>query len=186
MDKEKIKPGTYLYPMPSVVVGTKNEEGNPNFLTIAYSGIAESKPPTIMISSAKSHYSNKALNKNREFSANIPTKTNVKKVDFVGLKSGKNVDKSEVFDVFYGELKNAPLIKEIPLNMECKVSKKVDLGGTHEIFFGEIINAYATKDILKDGKPFIEKLKPLMYSNSFYWKLGGRVAKAFKVGDKIN
>ncbi|MEJ2248244.1 MAG: flavin reductase family protein [Candidatus Lokiarchaeota archaeon] len=149
MEKEKIKPGTYLYPMPCVVVGTKNNEGKPNFLTIAYSGIAESKPPTLMISSAKSHYSNKALNENMEFSANIPSETDVKKVDYVGLKSGKKFDKSDVFDIFYGDLKNSPMIKEFPLNMECKVIKKVDLEGAHEIYFGKVINAYVKKDFLK-------------------------------------
>lgn len=185
MEKEKIKPGTYLYPMPCVVVGTKNNEGKPNFLTIAYSGIAESKPPTLMISSAKSHYSNKALNENMEFSANIPSETDVKKVDYVGLKSGKKFDKSDVFDIFYGDLKNSPMIKEFPLNMECKVIKKVDLEGAHEIYFGKVINAYVKKDFLKNGKPFIETLKPLIYSNSFYWKLGDKLSEAFKVGKEL-
>jgi flavin reductase (DIM6/NTAB) family NADH-FMN oxidoreductase RutF len=45
----------------------------------------------------------------------------VEVTDYCGIVSGKNNDKSRIFDLFYGKLKTIPMIKDCPLNMECKL-----------------------------------------------------------------
>ena len=45
----------------------------------------------------------------------------LEKNDYCGLVSGEKTDKSHVFDVFYGSLKTAPMIKECPVNLECQL-----------------------------------------------------------------
>lgn len=87
----------------------------------------------LYISSGKNNYSNQGIKKNQKFSVNFTSVDMVKAIDYVGIKSGKDNDKSKLFDVFYGELQTAPM------NHECKLVKVLDLGGTNEIFIDKII-----------------------------------------------
>jgi flavin reductase (DIM6/NTAB) family NADH-FMN oxidoreductase RutF len=189
MNKNKIKPGAYLLPMPVVLIGA-NVNGKPNFETLAYVGIVESKPPLISISSYESHYTNIGIKENGTFSVNTPSEDLVEKIDFCGIVSGKEKDKSKVFDVFYGDLKTAPMVSLSPLNLECKVIKSFKISELakikkgHEIFIGKVVNAYADEDYLTEGKPDITKLKTYSYSRNNYWKVGEKLAPAFKIGKK--
>ncbi|UCG06992.1 MAG: flavin reductase [Desulfobacterales bacterium] len=73
-------------------------------------------------------------------------------------------DKSGVFEIFHGELKNAPMIKACPLNMECKPYDTYDTP-THDLFIGEIVETYAEEAVLTDGKVDITKVKPLLFDS---------------------
>src|SRR5674476_1391616 len=67
--------------------------------------------------------------------------------DSCGLVSGRRVDKTKLFSVFYGKLKTAPMIAECPISMECKLTKVVDFP-KHDIFIGEIVATYAEETVL--------------------------------------
>lgn len=194
MMKNKIKVGAYLFPMPVVLIGA-NVNGKPNFEPLAYVGIVESKPPLISISSYETHYTNIGIKENGTFSVNTPSEGIIEVTDYCGLHSGKEVDKSEIFDIFYGDLKTAPMITHAPLNLECKVVKTIitkEITGaekSHEIFIGRIIQAYADEYYLIDDeadeyylRPDIRKLNPLLYSTSKYWKLSEDIGEAFSIG----
>ncbi len=183
MTKKIIHVHSYLYPMPVIIVGA-NVRGKANFLTIAYCGIIRDKPPTIAISASKGHYTNKGIRENHTFSVNTPSVEMVEKTDYIGIESGKDVDKSKIFDVFYGELQTAPMISEAPLNLECKLVKNVDLGGGNDIFFGEIVQTYANENCLTDDLPDIEKIDPLVFSmtDNSYRKVGEFIGKAWEIG----
>jgi flavin reductase (DIM6/NTAB) family NADH-FMN oxidoreductase RutF len=109
----------------------------------------------------------------------------VEVTDYCGIVSGKKTDKSEIFDLFYGELKTAPMIKDCPLSMECKLVDIVD-SSLNEIFIGEIIGTYTEERFLTDGKLDFKKMKPLILSqpDTAYWRLGEPVARAWNVGKK--
>lgn len=200
MMKNKIKVGPYLFPMPVVLVGAK-VNGKPNFEPLAYVGIVESKPPLISISSYETHYTNIGIKENGTFSVNTPSEGMIEVTDYCGLHSGKEVDKSEIFDIFYGELKTAPMITHAPLNLECKVVKTIDTKDitgaekSHEIFIGQIVHAYADEyyivDLnpdpeITDERPDIRKLNPFLYSyDDTYWKVSENIGKAFNIGKKF-
>ena len=114
---------------------------------------------------------------------NIPGMDLMEKVDYCGLVSGEKSDKSEVFDVFYGDLTNAPMIRECPLCMECRLVNAVDLP-SNTLFIAEIINTYSEERYLTDGKPDIEKIHPfaLTMPDNNYWKVGERAGKAWSIG----
>ncbi len=187
MAKNKIRAGAYLFPMPVVLIGA-NVNGKPNFETLAYVGMVESKLPLIAISSYETHYTNRGIRENGTFSVNTPSEGMVEVTDYCGITSGKEVDKSEVFDVFYGELKTAPMITHAPLNLECKVVKTikikevVDIEEGHDLFIGKIEGAYADDYYLTEELPDITKLKPFVYSRNKYWKIGEFIENAFTVG----
>ncbi|MFX1393777.1 MAG: flavin reductase family protein [Promethearchaeota archaeon] len=169
--------------MPIVVVGAK-VNGKPNFVTIAFCGSLQYKPPMLVISSGKNHYTNIGIKENNTFSVNIPSVEMVAVTDYIGVMSGKQIDKSHLFNVFYGELETAPMISEAPVNHECKVAKIIDLDGTNDIIIGEIIQTYVNEDCISKGKPDIQKIQPFVFSGfeADYMKVGDVLAKAYKVG----
>ncbi len=183
MSKIEISPKTYLYPMPVVIVGSMIE-GKVNFMTIAWCGIVENKPPMISISAAKNHYTNKGIKENNTFSVNIPSENMIELTDYIGIKSGKEIDKSDLFDVFYGELKTAPMIKVAPINLECEVVNTIDLGTNHDLFIGKIKKAYILENCLTEGLPDIIKMKPILYSTvtQNYLNIGDIIGKAWNIG----
>lgn len=185
MGKIEIKANAYIYPMPAVIIGA-NVDNKANFLTVAYCAAVEVEPPMIAISLGKNHHSNEGIKKNGTFSVNIPSADMVEVTDYVGIYSGKKVDKSKLFDVFYGVLETAPMINEAPLNHECKLVKIIDELRTSEIFLGEIVKTYINEECLTNKGPDIKKLDPIIFSvyDNNYWKVGEHLGKAWKVGRK--
>lgn len=181
--KMKIGSQNVLYPMPVTIVGAM-VGGKVNFINIAHVGILNaSTPHLISLGMNKNHYTNTGIKENKSFSVNIPTQEQVIEVDYTGLVSGKNEDKSRIFETFYGELKTAPLIANCPLSMECRLVNTIDIK-THDIFIGEIVNTYAEEQVLIDGKVDLAKVNPLLFDMSSvqYWSLGNPVGRCWNIG----
>ena len=184
MKKVKIGPQTLLYPMPAVLVGALVND-KPNFMTAAWCGIAASTPPAISVALRRARYTFEGVEANGTFSINVPAANQARIVDYCGIYSGHRQDKSEIFQVEFGDLKTAPLIAECPVKHECKVIHTLDLK-SHVLFVGEIMETYMNADCLTDGKPDTVKIDPLIYSTGTqrYHRLGEAVGRAFSMGKK--
>ncbi|WXG42106.1 MAG: flavin reductase family protein [Candidatus Freyarchaeum deiterrae] len=181
MEKKEI--GTkYFYPMPTTLIGA-NVSGKPNYLTVAFCGMVNISPLLISVALNKAHYTNPGIKENKTFSVNIPSVEMAKITDYCGLVSGGKVDKSKLFETFYGKLKTAPMIKECPINMECKLVQTLELSAD-EVFIGEIVAAYSEDRYLTDGRPDIKKINPIVFSvlDRNYWKIGELVGPAWSIG----
>ena len=185
MQKLNIDTNVYLYPMPLVLVGAE-VRGKPNFMTVGWVSRVNFKPPMIAISINKAHYTPKGIQENGAFSVNIPTRSMVEVTDYCGLVSGRTADKSELFEVFYGEFQGTPMIAECPLNMECKLVNTVDLPSNY-LFIGDIVGAYCGEEFMTDATPDIKKIDPLILTmpDYSYWGVGEFVAKAWSVGKEL-
>jgi flavin reductase (DIM6/NTAB) family NADH-FMN oxidoreductase RutF len=103
---------------------------------------------------------------------------------------GANDDKVAAcnFDVFYGKLENAPLIRQCPVNLECKVEHILNLG-SHALVVGSIEETHVSEDCLTGGNPDIEKIKPFLYSRGvapLYYAFGSSIGDAFSIGKQLN
>ncbi|MFW9784247.1 MAG: flavin reductase family protein [Candidatus Heimdallarchaeota archaeon] len=186
MLKKKLrKPRTLLYPMPTVIAGSIVNE-KPNYCTIAFCGVVNLSPPMISIECGPGHYTTKGILNNMEISVNIPSLEMVEIVDFIGMKSGVEIDKSHIFETFFGDLTKAPLISEAPVNHACKVVKIVELADRKDLYIGQIINTYISEDCLTNEVPDVKRINLIIYSpsNRAYWSLGQEVGKAWKIGRK--
>jgi len=182
MGKKKLAPKPYFYPKPAVLVGAR-VKGRPNFLVVANCGIASYDPPRVFIASYRGHYTNRGIRKEKTFSINFPSAAMAAVTDYCGLYSGHRVDKSALFDVFYGDLKTAPLIRECPLGLECRLKKTLHFG-EEDLFLGEIVAVWADEKCLSGGKPDIKKINPLLYSTSDkkYFRIGREIGRAYRLG----
>ena len=184
--KKNIGPINAMYPSLITIVGAHVDD-KPNFLTVAHVGIMNhAEPHYISVSLGRIHYTNQGIHANGQFSVNLPSVDLVAETDYVGMVSGKTTDKSKIFDVFYGELKAAPLIRSCPISMECRVHSVVDFP-THEVFVGEIVATHVDENALKDGKIDLTVAQPLIFdlASVGYYKMGDRVADAWSVGKQL-
>ena len=184
MDKINLGATIPAYPMPVSLVGAM-VEGKPNFMAVAWFTMASYKPPRMAVVLGKGHYTNPGIRENKAFSVCIPSEDMVEVTDYCGIVSGKKTDKSEVFDLFYGELETAPMIRDCPLCVECRLVDTVE-SGLNEIFIGDIVGTYTEDQYLSDGKLDFRKMKPLILSqpDTSYWRLGDTIAKAWNIGKK--
>jgi flavin reductase (DIM6/NTAB) family NADH-FMN oxidoreductase RutF len=187
MKKIKLGAYPYIYPMPTVIVGAE-VDGVPNFITVSYIGVVQHMPPMVSITLVDGHYTNNGIRKTETFSINIPNTKMLVVTDFIGMNSGTNIDKAALFDLFYGDLKNAPMISETPLNLECKLVQTINLNNGSSIYIGEIVQTYSSKKYVRRGYPYMKKLDPILFSiNSHsYYNVGRRIGWAWKVGLKMN
>lgn len=185
MDKINLGSTIPAYPMPVSLVGA-HVDAKPNFLAVAWFTMVSYKPPRIAIALGKGHYTNPGISENQAFSVCLPSEDMVEITDYCGIVSGKKTDKSDIFTVFYGDRKNAPMISECPLCIECDLVETVE-SGLNDIFIGEIIGTYTEERFLTDGKLDFKKIKPLILSqpDTSYWRLGNEVAKAWSIGKKF-
>jgi flavin reductase (DIM6/NTAB) family NADH-FMN oxidoreductase RutF len=184
--KTKLGPVNVMYPTPMVLIGAE-VGGRPNFITIAHVGIATvGTPNCVTFGLGKIHYTNQGIKDNGVFSVNIPSEDLVVETDYCGLVTGKNTDKSQVFELFYGDLKAAPLIARCRLNMECRLYDVVDFP-SHDLFIGEIIETHADPAVLTEGAVDLTKLKPLLFdmATRSYIGAGPHVARAWNVGKQL-
>ncbi|MFW9834798.1 MAG: flavin reductase family protein [Candidatus Thorarchaeota archaeon] len=183
----KINVGTRVtpYPMPVTLVGTI-VDGRINFMAVAWINRMNNNPPIWSAGINKKHHTVKGILEQKTFSINFPSVDMIERTDFCGLGSGKKIDKSGVFDVFFGELGNAPMIRECPLTIECKLHNTMDLG-TNLLVLGEVIAAYTENQYLTDGKIDVKKVNPavLTMPDNRYWTVGDYLAKAWDVGKKL-
>jgi flavin reductase (DIM6/NTAB) family NADH-FMN oxidoreductase RutF len=106
--------------------------------------------------------------------------------DYCGIMTGKKTDKAALFDVFYGELNTAPMIRQCPVNMELKLYDVLDFS-THDIFIGELVQTYADETLLTDGSIDIARQKPLLFdmAKKQYWTLGPSIGHCWNAGKTL-
>ncbi|OPY67343.1 MAG: Flavoredoxin [Syntrophorhabdaceae bacterium PtaU1.Bin034] len=185
MEKMEIGIDAICYPMPCSLIGA-NVEGKANFLTVAWFSMVNLKPPYLMIALGKAHYSNPGIAENGTFSVNIPVASMVEATDYCGLVSGKKFEKEKLFEVFYGKLKTAPMIRECAYNLECRLVKTVELEGD-ELFIGEVVAAFCDPQYLTNGVPDLGKMNTFVLSmpERKYIALGRELALAWEIGKKL-
>ena len=185
MKKVKLAPAPCVLPMPTVLVGAQ-VNGKPNFMTIAFAGLANYDPAIVAISSSPDHHTTAGIRANGTFSINLPGPDLVEAADWCGMHSGKNTDKSKVFETFYGELGNAPMIKACRLAAECRVIKTTELT-PDLVIFGEVVSIHVDESALKDGAPDWQAIAPLFFTfpDKGYWALGKHVAQAWEAGNNF-
>jgi flavin reductase (DIM6/NTAB) family NADH-FMN oxidoreductase RutF len=188
MSKLKLGRQPLLYPLPVLLIGS-NVDSKPNLMTAAWGSLAGMDPPMACVAIRHARHTNKGIKQNNTFSINIPSREYVVETDYCGITPGVKVDKISAckFDVFYGDLKTAPMIEQCPVNLECAVAHIIDLG-SHDLFIGSIEEVYINEDCLTNDKPDVNKIKPLTYISGAgisYRQIGKGVAMAFSVGKDL-
>ena len=175
MNKIRVKAAPMLYPLPAVMVSLGDEEYS-NIITIAWTGIINSNPPMTYISVTKSRHSHDMLVKNKEFVINLVNDKLCNAMDYCGVRSGRNEDKFKALGLtkIPGDEVKAPLIKEAPINLECKVFEIKELP-SHDMFMAEIVAVHIDEELIdKNGKYWFEKAGLIAFNHGGYYNIYDR------------
>lgn len=177
MGKVTWKPGNMLYPLPVVLVSCADPQGKDNILTVAWAGTICSDPPMLSISVRPERYSCHMIEQTGEFVVNLTTEKLAYATDYCGVKSGRDVDKWKEMHLTRekADIVAAPLIRESPVNIECRVVDSYNLG-SHLMFQARVVAVHAEEAYLDERKKFhLEDAKPIVYSHGSYYALGEKL-----------
>mgnify|MGYP000226346568 FL=1 len=178
MSKVTWKSGTFIYPLPAVMVscGTMEES---NIITVAWTGIINTDPAMCYISVRPTRHSYEMIKKTGEFVINLTTKDLAYATDWCGVKTGAKVDKFKEMKLTKerANFVNCPMIKESPVSVECKVKEIRELG-SHHMFVAEILGINADEKYINENGAFdISKCDLIAYSNGNYYSLGKKIGR---------
>lgn len=178
MGKVMWKPGTFVYPLPAVMVSCGSMEES-NIITVAWTGILNTNPAMVYISVRPTRYSYDLIKNQGEFVINLTTKDLAYVTDWCGVKSGKNVDKFKDMHLTkeVANFVNCPMIRESPVCVECKVKEIRELG-SHHMFIAEVLAIHADEKYIDENGAFdISKCDLMAYANGHYYSLGKKIGR---------
>ena len=176
---------TWFYPMPVLIIGSYDDDGNADAMNAAWGGIYDSNHVVLCLS--ESHKTTKNILEKKAFTVSFADAAHVVAADYVGLVSANDTaDKMERsgFHTTKSEFVDAPMIDELPMTLECRLEKVNEDGN----IIGEIINVSADESILDaDGMIDSGKLQAIAFDpvQSAYLKLGEKVGNAFRDGAEL-
>jgi flavin reductase (DIM6/NTAB) family NADH-FMN oxidoreductase RutF len=186
MAKRSLGTRTVLYPLPVLVVGTYDARGVPNMMAAAWGGICCSRPPCVYVSLRPATYTYDAIVSGGCYTISIPSVDYVREADYVGLASGRDVNKFDVLGLtpVRASHVNAPYVAEFPVVLECSLKQTVEIG-SHTQFIGEVVDVLVEDTLLEaEGNPDIGRIRPVICDapGRGYYGLGPFLGEAFSIG----
>ena len=178
MGKVVWKPGTFIYPIPAVMVTCGDMEKS-NIITVAWTGILNTNPAKVYISVRPERYSYNIIKENKEFVINLTNENLAFATDWCGVRSGAKFDKFKEMKLTKEKANfvKCPLIKESPVSVECKVTDMVEYG-SHTMFIADVLSIDADEKYIDEKGAFdISKCDLIAYANGGYYKLDKKIGK---------
>ena len=179
---------TFMFPQPVLIIGTYDENGNPDAMNAAWAQICSSDKIALFISPG--HKTTKNILETKAFTVNIADVKNIVPADFFGIATGNNIpDKFERSGctAVKSEFVNAPVITDFPVSIECELAEEINTPNVHAII-GKIINVNAEEAVVGEGDKIIpEKVDALMFDQyrSGYYKVGEKAGQAWSEGKEL-
>ena len=171
MSKKSFKGGAMLNPVPAVMVSCGSSK--PNIITIAWTWIVNSNPPMTYISVRKERYSHSIIKNTGEFVINLCNEQLAFATDYCGVRSGRDIDKFKEMKLTpqKAEIVSCPMIKESPVNIECRVREVIELG-SHDMFLADIIKVHVDEEYIDENNRIrLDKAALVAYNHGEYFGL---------------
>lgn len=181
--KKQIKTLPLLHPVPIVLLCTFHKEKR-NITTIGDVAVMGLNPPLLAFSTNEKHLATDLIDSEQRLSINIPGSELVREVDYCGIYSGRDRDKTELF--------NIELINEIPAISECKITLLVKVISRTQvkqrvIYISEVTAAYAQDSLIVEEELNLSGFQTLLYGlDNQYYQSGEPLGRGYCEGKKIN
>lgn len=175
--KQTWKPGNMLYPLPAVMVSVTDGKGEDDIITVAWTGTVCTNPPMVYISVRPERYSYHMIKETGEFVINLTTEKLAFATDYCGVRSGRDTDKFKDTGLTREKADHvkAPMIKESPVSIECRVREVKELG-SHHMFLADVLAVHADEAYMDEKNRFdLNMAGPLVYSHGEYLGTGKKI-----------
>lgn len=177
MGRQYWKPGNMLYPVPAVLVTSRDENGRANVMTAAWAGTLCSDPVMVYVSIRPERFSHDIIERTGEYAIALTTRKLLRATDLCGVKSGRDIDKWKAAGITQlpGRIIAAPGVVESPVNLECRVEEVKRLG-SHDCFLARVVSVDVDDAILDpDGRLDLGRAGLITYSHGEYYTLGEKI-----------
>ncbi len=181
-----VKP--YLFPMPTYMIATYNENDTVDVMMMAWGGICAENMVALNLESNHKTVAN--IRKKGAFTLAIPGTDTLKESDFFGIAtSNKMADKFERtgLHAVKSSRVDAPIIEEYPVTLECTVEKIEDEPYGLRIL-GRIVNVLASEEVLDEkGEIDAGKLNAFIFDqmSNGYYAVGDKIGQAWQSGAEL-
>jgi len=173
--KRQLEPSNSILPCPAILLSVKGPN-RPNIITLSWVANVCSEPPTVVVGIRPRRYSHELVKDAGDFVVNIPSADLIEVTRLCGTESGRDMDK---FAASHLTAKpstkiTSPMIKECPINIECKTRQVIALG-SHDLFIAEVVAVHIDDSVLdKEGDFDAAKAKLFTFLplTGEYWTLG--------------
>ena len=175
----------FVTPQPALMIGTYDENGNPDVMMAAWGGQCGPRHITFELSA---HKTTENIRLKRAFTISFATKDDIAQSDYFGIVSAHDVPDKVAragFTVTKSPNVDAPIINEYKLTLECKVVTFDEDGNGGARVVGEIVNMSADESILdEEGNIDLGKLQPVIFDSTknAYRVVGEKVGDAWGSG----
>ena len=177
MAKQTWKPGNMIYPIPAVMVSVTDGKGQDDIITVAWTGTICTNPPMAYISVRPERFSYHMIKETGEFVINLTTEELAAATDYCGVRSGRDVDKFKETGLTRekADIVKAPMIKEAPVSIECRVKEIRELG-SHHMFIAAVMGVTVDEKYMSEtGKFELNSTGLVAYSHGEYFALGRKL-----------
>lgn len=178
-----VKP--YLFPMPTYMIGTYNEDNTVDVMMMAWGGICAEDMVALNLEAEHKTVTN--LETRKAFTLAVPGMDTLRESDFLGIaSSNKMADKFERtgLHAVKSERVDAPVITEYPITLECEVMEMQTQPYGLRVL-GKIVNVIVDEKVLDDaGKIDAGKLNAFAFDQMQhgYYAIGEKVGQAWHSG----
>ena len=178
-----VKP--YLFPMPTYMIGTYNEDNSVDVMMMAWGGICAEDMVALNLEAEHKTVAN--IEARKAFTLAIPGTDTLKESDFLGIATANKVaDKFERtgLHAVKSERVDAPIITEYPITLECEVVEMQTQPYGLRVL-GKIVNVIADESVLDEaGKVDAGRIYALAFDQMQhgYYAIGEKVGQAWSSG----
>lgn len=165
-----------LHPRPAYVIGSGKWGERVNFMAASWVSPVGEEPPSLMAAIGIESLTLELIERYGEFSVNVVPTSLLDKLYYVGIRSGREEDKSSVFEAVEGEKIGAPVIKEAIGILECRLMEELELGDV-KLVVGEVLSARTDGRLFgeRSGWNFKEINIPLHNWGKGFFQVGSRL-----------
>lgn len=176
-----------IFPMPVLMIGTYNEDGNVNVMNAAWGTMQERD--IVALNLTETHKTVQNIKARGAFTVSIADAAHMVEADYFGVESGNRVtDKfaRSGLTASKAETVDAPVINEFPICLECQFIEYQD-GEYGCGVIGKVVNVTADEGVMVNGRIDMARVQAIAFDpyTHGYYKVTERVGEAFKDGLKL-
>lgn len=175
----------YLFPMPTYMIGTYNEDDTVDVMMMAWGGICAED--MVALNLEEDHKTVANLKARGAFTLAVPGVDTIKQSDYLGTASGNKFPDKFAVSGLHAEKSSrvdAPIITEYPLTLECKVVQMEEEPYGLRVL-GKIVNVLADEEVLDEkGRIDAGKLNAFLFDQMRhgYYAVGEKIGQAWNIG----
>lgn len=186
--KQELGVQPWLFPMPTYMIGTYNEDDSVDVMMMAWGGICDTN--MVALNLEASHKTVENLKNRQAFTLSVPGSDTLAACDFLGIASANKMKDKFArtgLHAVKSQRVDAPVVEEFPLTLECRVAAFQDQPYGLRIL-GEIVNVLADDKVLDEkGRVDAGKLNAFAFDQmrNQYYAMGEVVGRAWHEGTPL-